>query len=313
MISLRRQSAPSPGLRYSLSEHAGKRLGERTALTELAFLEIMSNGRAVQMNLADGHFDGCVYELLFSLADKTFFIAVTKPLRASRGGIVVTILTAEQHEADRGRILPAHLLQAARNMMPNEEFDAYGQAARERLGSLAATAHTATEPKSHSSLPAFALIDDMSTSLLTRGALLRAARVLLDGSDFNRFCSRLSNGPAASRLRSNQVRILVHYWDAGHEHRCLRLANPKVPAQHLEKNGLAAVNRHPAFWPWLASKIEAAGLDLGVKVSKIEAHITLPGLCDEPIELDLEAPLVENPEPYPAGDFEDSTPEPTPC
>ncbi|ABM96893.1 hypothetical protein Mpe_B0114 (plasmid) [Methylibium petroleiphilum PM1] len=311
VITLLRPVAPSPRLVYSLSPHARKRLAERTTMSEQAMLDAFADCMAVQLNRAENHFEGCVYELFFSLPDKQFFVAVTKPLSQIRGGIVVTVLTAVQHESDRGPILPALLLQAVRNFTSDTEFEGVAAAARDRLSRLAETAEPGGEGSNHSALPVFSEAVASSTGL-ARGTLVRTAKILLDDAGYARYCAILA-GQCPDSMRPNQVRVLVHYWDAQHNAQCLRLSNPKVPQQHLLDHGLAAVNRHPAFWTWLAGRFAALGIDPGLKIDKLEAYLSVPHKANETVELDLEATMVDDPAPYPTVDFSDSTPEPAAC
>lgn len=304
MITLQRPAALSPRLTYWLTPHASQRLAERTTLTEHALLESLADGTAVQLNLVENHFQGCVYELIFSLADKQFFVVVSKPRDASRGGAIVTILTAGQYECDRGPILPALLLQAARNFTTDAQFETVVVAVSGRLRRLAEADGCRTDDRSSSALPLFCEGFDPSIGVAW-GALVRIARLLLDPASYARYCALLA-GQNPDLVRPSQIRILVHYWDAQHNAQCLRLTKPRVPQQHLIDHGLDAVNRHPAFWSWMADRVAALGLDPGIQIQKIEAYVSTKHTVFAPIELDQDAPPVDNPAPFPVADFADS-------
>lgn len=311
MIELHRSTPPARPMVYELSGHARLRLGERTSMGEQALLDALSRGKAIPMNLAEGHFEGCVYELFFSQPDSQFFVAVTKPQQERRGGIVVTILMAAQHEADRGPIPPAFLVMAARRALSDEEFAAYGQAVIGQIRDLAESvaAQPSQDAEGTSALPLLGRGTTEAMPIVARATLQRVALLLLPAEAYVELARHMAGQVSTPRPR--QVRLLVHYWDSEHNAKCLRLSNPKVPGKHLADHGLAAVHCHPQFPIWLAEKLNATGIDEPIKIERIQAYLTDSHRSCPAVELDLDARLVDNPEPYLVDVSATDLPEPT--
>lgn len=128
MIEHRLPKVPAKitNMRTALSDHARERAAERTDMEPEAILEMLHTGRAVQLNNPDRHFERRAYVLCFSPSNKQFFVAITRPAAdARRSGTLVTILSIEQHEKDRGEIPFETKRRAARLAMGSAAFRAY--------------------------------------------------------------------------------------------------------------------------------------------------------------------------------------------
>lgn len=134
-------------------------------------------------------------------------------------------------------------------------------------------------------------------------ALLSAGRRVLDPADYIAMREDVRRARAdAGGLpwKRRDLNVQVHYWDGDCKAACQRVGPPRVPMKHLVDHGLAGVHRHPAFWSWLESKLTAAGLNLGLKLERIEVSAPGVGL----IELDHHQPLVDQPAPFPDSELE---------
>lgn len=121
-----KSTAKVTNMRTAPSDHARERAAERTDMTPEAIIELLHTGRAVQLNNPDRHFEQRAYFLCFSQTNKQFFVAVTKPAEdARKSGTLVTILSLEQHETDRGEISFENKSRAARLAMGTAEYQAY--------------------------------------------------------------------------------------------------------------------------------------------------------------------------------------------
>lgn len=107
----------------ALSDHARVRAAERTDMAPEAIIDLLHTGRAVRLNNPELHHERRAYFLCFSPSNKQFFIAITKPADDPRKpGTLVTILTLEQYQADRGEVSFDYKCSAARLMLNRDDF-----------------------------------------------------------------------------------------------------------------------------------------------------------------------------------------------
>jgi hypothetical protein len=119
-------AAKVTNMRTALSDHARERAAERTDMTPEAIIDLLHTGRAVQLNNPDRHAERRAYFLCFSQSNKQFFVAVTAPADdARKSGTLVTILSLEQHETDRGEINFETKCRAARLTMTPADYQAF--------------------------------------------------------------------------------------------------------------------------------------------------------------------------------------------
>ena len=119
-------AAKVTNMRTALSDHARERAAERTDMTPEAIIDLLHTGKAVQLNNPDRHFQRRAYFLCFSQTNKQFFVAVTHPAEdASKSGTLVTILSLDQHETDRGEVNFENKCRAARLVLGTAQYQAY--------------------------------------------------------------------------------------------------------------------------------------------------------------------------------------------
>ncbi|MBG6083189.1 hypothetical protein [Rubrivivax gelatinosus] len=248
----------------------------------------------LQLNLVKDHFEGRVYQLLFSPSDNSFFVAVTSPegKPETPTGVVITILTAEQHEADRGPLEPHHLLRAAELALGESGYATLRTLLLQRLEeAVVLSAPLSTEPRDVSVIDFLTRGGRAALSTLTYPTLLTLARALLSWPDRIAYKGRLRKRLPKGGLpyRKGDVKVMLHYVTSSGDRRCLRLSNPSVPEDHLLDHGLANIHTHRSFWTWMAKKLETAGIQMEVSITSIEVYVYAPGAAEEAatVELDL--------------------------
>lgn len=88
-----------------------------------AVLHLINEGRSVCLSNPFANFQNRGRYLFYSVLDNDFFIAVIAVSDISRKGLLVTILTREQHERDIGRELErSHRKRAVKSVLPSKEF-----------------------------------------------------------------------------------------------------------------------------------------------------------------------------------------------
>lgn len=287
-------------LQYAMTDHARERVGQRTALVEDELLSMLQSGRSIQLNLSKDHHEGRVYQLFFSPRDNSFFVAVTFPERRTDNptGVVITILTAEQHEADRGPLSPSYLLRAAEIALGADGYGALRTLLLQRLDAAASLTGSplATKPADVSVLDFMTRGDKDSLAALTYSTLLILARSLMERPERLTFKSRLRKRLRTVDLpyRKQDVKVLVNYVTPEGDRGCARLSHPSVPTDHLVDYGLENIHIHKAFWVWMARKLESAGVPMTVALTSIEVYVfdaSADGEFD-PVVLDLEKEIL---------------------
>lgn len=84
-------------------------------------LALLTSGRGIWMNNPGKHWQHRSYILLYSTADEAFFIAIVACDPDTNNASIVTVLTKEQYENDRGLIFERILARAMRSSFASKE------------------------------------------------------------------------------------------------------------------------------------------------------------------------------------------------
>ena len=220
---------------------------------------------------------------------------------------------AEQRTAERSTMLPAEILEVlntGRAVRLNDPARHIKHRAYYLIFSVRDNKHlvAVTRPttKLHSNGTVVTVLTreqyENDHGRLHSDKLLNASRRVLDRTAYEAMREQIRQvreDATGLPWKRNWLNIHVHYWDSECNAMCLRVGAPRVPMKHLVDHGLAAVHRHPAFWTWLEKKLKMAGLNLGLKLERIE--VSAPGI--DLIELDHKDPLVDQPDSCPVLDL----------
>jgi hypothetical protein len=94
------------------SMHAIESLIMRTRMSADDLMEILMAGRGIWMNNPANHWQNRAYVLIYSVEDAAFFIVIIACDPGKKTGAIVTVLTREQFENDKGEIDRRFLVRA---------------------------------------------------------------------------------------------------------------------------------------------------------------------------------------------------------
>ncbi|NEX60209.1 hypothetical protein [Noviherbaspirillum galbum] len=119
-------TADTPKLRampeYRLeSMHAIESLIMRSKMTADQLMEILQAGRAIWLSNPERHWQHRAYLLLYSTLDQAFYVVIVACDPGKKTGSLVTVLTQQQYENDRGAICKYELLRALRSSDATDE------------------------------------------------------------------------------------------------------------------------------------------------------------------------------------------------